>query len=121
MVNRALMSFGRFLIAIIFLVSAFKKATAFTATVERMAARGVPFTEIMAVGAIGFETLGGLMLATGFQPRVGALLLILFLIPTTVLFHPVADPQQFTMFLKNLAILGGLCVVAAGSDGKRGA
>lgn len=117
--NRALTSFGRFLIAIIFLVSAFRKTTSFNATVERMAAKGIPFTEITAVGAIAFEVLGGLMLATGFQPRLGALLLILFLIPTTVLFHPVTDPGQFTQFLKNVAILGGLCVVAA-ADGKRG-
>ena len=119
MINRALMSFGRFLIAVIFLVSAFRKAVHFSATVSSMAGKGIPFTEIVAVGAIGFETLGGLMLATGFQPRTGALLLILFLIPTTVLYHPVSDPQQLTQFLKNLAIIGGLCVVAAASDGKR--
>jgi uncharacterized membrane protein YphA (DoxX/SURF4 family) len=120
MISRALVSLGRFFLAVIFLVSAFKKATTFTATVERMAARGIPFTEIAAVGAIGFEVLGGLMLATGFQPRSGALLLILFLIPTTVLFHPVTDPAQLTQFLKNLAILGGLCIVAASPDGKKG-
>ncbi len=119
MINRALVSFGRFLIAVIFLVSAFNKAVHFSRTVTGMGAKGIPFTEVVAVGAIAIETLGGLMLATGFQPRVGALLLILFLIPTTVLYHPIVDPQQMTHFLKNLAILGGLCVVAGVVDGRR--
>jgi uncharacterized membrane protein YphA (DoxX/SURF4 family) len=119
MINRALLSLGRFLMAVIFLESAFKQAVHFRGMVGSMAGKGIPFTEIAAVGAIGFEALGGLMLATGFQPRTGAVLLILFLIPTTILFHPVSDPQQLTQFLKNLAILGGLCVVAATADGKR--
>lgn len=117
--NRALVSFGRFLLAAIFLYTAFKDATGFSSVVAVMKKRGIPFTEILAVGEIGFKALGGLMLATGFQPQVGALLLVLFLIPTTLMFHPLTDPSQHIQFLKNLAILGGLCVVAGTSDGRR--
>jgi putative oxidoreductase len=119
MLSRALVSFGRFLLAAIFLFTAYHDAVGFTAHVEVLRRKGIPFTQIMAVGEIGLRALGGLMLATGFHPETGALLLILFLIPTTILFHPMNDPSQQIQFLKNLAILGGLAVVAGSADGRR--
>ena len=120
MLSRALVSFGRFLLAAIFLFTAFKDATGFAAHVAVLKRKGIPFTELMAVGEIGLRALGGLMLATSFHPQTGALLLILFLIPTTILFHPMTDPSQQINFLKNLAILGGLAIVAGSTESKRG-
>jgi putative oxidoreductase len=119
MLSRALVSFGRFLLAAIFLWTAFHDATAFPAHVATLKKKGIPFTEMMAVGEIGLRALGGLMLATGFHPQAGALFLIIFLVPTTILFHPMGDPGQTIEFLKNIAILGGLAVVAGSIDGKR--
>jgi putative oxidoreductase len=109
--STAIYNLGRILLAGIFLVSGYRKATNFAVTVERMADKSIPFTEVAAVGAIGFEILGGLMVATGYRPRVGAVLLVLFLIPTTILFHPPTEAGQLMQFLKNLAVLGGLFVV----------
>lgn len=66
-----------------------------------------------------FEMLGGLLVFFGIGARFGALLLILFLIPTTIFFHAFWEMQaperdiQVVMFMKNLAILGGLLVVLA--------
>ena len=119
MLSRALVSFGRFLLAAIFLWTAFHDATAFPAHVAVLKKKGIPFTEMMAVGEIGLRALGGLMLATGFHPQTGALFLIIFLVPTTILFHPMGDPGQTVEFLKNIAILGGLAVVAGSPEGKR--
>jgi putative oxidoreductase len=120
MLSRALMSFGRFLLAAIFLWTAYHDATAFSAHVAVLRKKGIPFAEMMAVGEIGLRALGGLMLATGFHPQTGALFLIIFLVPTTILFHPMGgDPGQTVEFLKNIAILGGLAVVAGTVEGRR--
>lgn len=76
--------------------------------------------------AIGFELLGGLMVFLGVWPRLGAVLLLLFLVPVTVVFHHFWEipegPErllQMTMFMKNLSIAGGLLLVLAyGNKGK---
>jgi putative oxidoreductase len=50
----------------------------------------------------------------GYYARLGALLLILFLIPTTIIFHTnFNDPLQMVQFMKNLSMLGG-CLVLLG-------
>jgi len=120
MLSRALVSFGRFLLAAIFLWTAFHDAISFPEHVALLKKHGIPFAEFMAVGEIGLRALGGLMLATGFHPQTGALFLIIFLVPTTILFHPISnDPGQTVEFLKNIAILGGLAVVAGTVEGRR--
>jgi putative oxidoreductase len=59
----------------------------------------------------------GLMQATGFRARTAAIVLALFLISVTAVFHGFwrADTahiqDQLTQFLKNLAILGGMLLV----------
>lgn len=75
--------------------------------------------------ATAFELLGGLLVFFGIGSRFGAFLLILFIIPTTVLFHAFWELQsperdiQVVMFMKNMAILGGLLVVLASGSGFR--
>ncbi|MEO0868550.1 MAG: DoxX family protein, partial [Cyanobacteria bacterium J06642_11] len=61
-----------------------------------------------------FELLGGISLIIGYQAQIGAILLLVFLIPATLMFHnPIADPTQMIQFMKNLAIMGGLLMVVA--------
>lgn len=77
----------------------------------------VPWTPLLLVAATLCELFGGLSLLLGMKERWGAFLLFLFLIPTTILFHPfwfvdgMARELQITHFLKNLAIMGGLLMV----------
>ncbi len=79
---------------------------------------------LLVVGTIA-ELLGGLLVLTGLQVRLGALILCLFLIPTTVLFHNFWALQgsemqlQLTMFLKNLSIFGGGLVLLAFGKGRK--
>ena len=62
---------------------------------------------------------GGLSLLLGIEPRLGALLLLVFLIPVTVMYHPFwkrsgADfVTEADHFLSNLAIIGGMLVIVA--------
>jgi len=57
---------------------------------------------------IGLEMGGGLALLLGFQTRLAAFALSVFCIASGVLFHFGADPMQQIMFMKNLAMAGGL-------------
>jgi putative oxidoreductase len=63
------------------------------------------------------ELLGGLLLLLGVRDKLGAFLLILFLIPATFLFHQFwflegsARDMQISFFLRNIAIIGGLMMV----------
>jgi putative oxidoreductase len=84
---------------------------------------------VLAIGATVLLFAGGLMVALGLRARIGTFLLMVFLIPTTMLFHDwwsldPADPvyrEQAIQFLKNVAILGGLLMVLAFGGGKIGA
>lgn len=69
------------------------------------------------------ELIGGVLVLLGIFSRFGAYCLIVFLIPVTVIFHPfwiLQSPEkelQLIMFMKNLAILGGLMMVAVFGSG----
>lgn len=84
----------------------------------------IPVAPILLIVATIFEGLGGLFILLGLKPKMGAFLLIVFLIPSTLLFHAfwiIQGPDhdiQMIMFLKNLSILGGLFLVLA-YDGKK--
>lgn len=105
---------SRVLIAIIFILSGVSKLTNFDATWQMMATNGLPVTTLLLIGAAAVEILGGVGLLLGFMTRWAALALILFLIPTTLIFHaahmfePEQAHQQTIQVLKNLAIMGGL-------------
>jgi putative oxidoreductase len=115
---------GRFFVSVIFLMSGFQKLTAYSGTVEKIAAQGIPLATLAAAGAILFELAGGLSVLTGYKSQLGSVLLILFIIPATLFFHDFwnfpADQVQGQMihFLKNLSILGGLLVLTVADPGE---
>jgi putative oxidoreductase len=96
----------------IFLVSAWNKVIYATETETYMAAHGMIWTGFLRWAAIVLEGLGSLFLLLGYPARLGALLLILFTGVATVIFHTdFSDPVQQIMFLKNLAMIGGLLMI----------
>ena len=109
---------ARTAIAIIFLHSGFGKLTNFGGTQEQIAGAGLPLAALVAFFTIAFQLLGGASLVLGYKARIGAGLVLAFLIPATLVFHnPIADPSQMIQFLKNLAIIGGLLMVIAYGSG----
>jgi len=114
---------GRILIAALFLRSGFGKITGFSAVAAGMTNKGLPFAEMLLMGAIVFEIAGSLALVLGWKARWGALLLILFTIPATLIYHDFWSMEggeyrrQFSHFMKNLAIIGGLLVVMGVGSG----
>jgi len=77
----------------------------------------IPMAPAILILATLLELLGGLLLLLGVKEKLGATLLILFLIPTTVIIHQFWFVEgsvreiQMVHFFKNLAILGGLLMV----------
>jgi putative oxidoreductase len=112
-----LVPIGRALFVAIFLMAApehFAQGTA-----ERAAAQGVPLASI-AVPLSGIVALaGGLSVLLGYHARIGAWLLVLFLVPVTLTMHrfwgipdPSAAQMQQIMFMKNMGLLGGALLLA---------
>jgi putative oxidoreductase len=110
---------ARTFLAIIFVRAGFDKAFLdFAGTQQQMADAGIPIPFIVLIFTIAFQILGGISLIVGYKAKIGAILLIIFLIPATLVFHnPIVDPTQMTDFMKNLAILGGLLMVVAFGSG----
>lgn len=105
---------GRSLLALIFLMSGLQKIGNFAGTQEYMASYGMPLTALFLVGAIVLEVFGAASIIAGYKAKLGAIALIVFLIPATLIFHTdFGDRVQMIMFLKNVSIMGGLLVVAA--------
>lgn len=115
---------GRWLIAAIFLMSGIAKLTDTSGTVAHMTSAGIPYADTLATVAGVAEILGGIALVLGLLTRVGAFGLILFMIPTTLIFHAFwnyhgdARLPQMVNFMKNVAIIGGLAALSAFGAGR---
>jgi putative oxidoreductase len=114
---------ARQLFSVIFIVASAGHFT--SATIESAAAHGVPMAGVL-VPLSGFIALaGGLSVLFGYRARAGALLLVLFLVPVTLVMHPfwaVSDPAMFPLqlawFVRNVLMLGAalrIAQVGAGS------
>lgn len=111
--NKTLNLIGRLLLAQIFILSAISKLGAgYAATQGYMDMMGVPGSLLPLV--IALELGAGLALVLGWQTRWAAVLLAGFSVVAGLLFHnQFDDPMQRIMFMKNLALAGGLLVLAA--------
>ena len=109
---------GRILISILFILAGFGKLTAIGGTAGYFGSLGLPLPTVTAVVVGLVELLGGLAILVGFQTRVAALVIALFTVGATLVAHlDFADGMQVLMLQKNLAITGGLLVLAAAGAG----
>jgi putative oxidoreductase len=105
---------SRLLISPIFLVAGVQKLLHFSQTQAYIAQSGLPMAKFCAAGAIFIEIVGGLALVLGLRTKPVALIMALYLVPTTLIFHGhISDPAMLTQLLKNAAIIGGLLMVFA--------
>ena len=114
---------GRLLLALLFLPAGISKIGGFAGTVGYIASKGLPMPEVGAVVAILVEVVGGLALIAGFGTRIAAVVLAVFTLVATFIFHNywgVPAEQAFVqqlMFFKNIAVVGGLLILAASGPG----
>jgi len=113
-----------FIVAIFFLSAIGKKIPGFQAIADYMTSEGVPASRLMLAGAIVFLILGSLSVVLGFRARLGATLLLIFLILASYFFHDFwtmtgeAQEAQLIQFMKNLSMTGTMLLIMANGSGK---
>lgn len=122
---------GRILLALIFVLSGLNKIMNMSGTAGYMGHAGIS-PHLVYPGlylSIAVELGCGLLIIAGLQARLAALAIFLWLIPVTLMFHvasyfqavqqhqAMAALTQQIMFLKNIAMMGGLLVLAAMGPG----
>lgn len=113
----AVVASGRLLFAVIFVMAGanhFSKQT-----IGYAASQGVPWASIAVPLSGVLAIVGGLSILLGYRAKLGAWLIVLFLVPVTFLMHKfwgVADPNiaqlQMIMFMKNASMLGGALLIS---------
>jgi putative oxidoreductase len=109
---------GRILMSVLFLISGFFKIGGYSQMVAYSSSKGLPMASVAIACAAVIELAGGLAIIAGFQTKIAAWLLFLYLIPVTFLFHNfwamqgVEQQQNMIDFLKNVSIMGGLVILA---------
>src|SRR5260370_40174888 len=109
--QREVVVLGRFFFALIFLVAAPNHFT--KQTIAFSASQGLPLASI-AVPLSGVVAIaGGLSILLGYRAKLGALLIVLFLIPVTLMLHKfctVTDPMmaqiEMIRFMQTVSMLG---------------
>jgi len=116
--NAWILLLGRVLYSLFFIMSGYNHLTKLGMMAQYAGSQGVPAPKL-AVGVTGLMLLGGgLSILLGFEPRIGALLLVIFLVPTAFKMHRfwgVADAMmaqnQFIHFWKNIVAAGGALMI----------
>ena len=114
--NRSIQSFldffSRVLISAIFITAIPRKIFGFERTVEYISSKGIPdpISSIFLVGAIICLILGSGFFIFGENQKIGSVFLLLFLIPTTIIFH--IFPFHQRAVLMNLGLIGGIIITS---------
>ena len=113
----AVVVLGRFFFALIFLLAGanhFNKQT-----IGYAASQGVPLASIVVPLSGVLAIAGGLSILLGYRAKLGAWLIVLFLVPVTLMMHKfwtVTDPMmaqlQMILFMKNVSMLGGALLIS---------
>jgi putative oxidoreductase len=115
---------GRLLIVALFLPAGLSKVTGFDGTVGYFTSLGMFLPTLAVIIAIIAEVVGSLALLVGFKTRIVAILLAVFTLAATIIGHAYwaapADAAfiQQLLFFKNIAVIGGLLVLASSGAGK---
>ncbi|MFZ1122193.1 MAG: DoxX family protein [Candidatus Binataceae bacterium] len=108
---------GRIMLAFIFVTAGIEKISGPAGTMQYMASAGLPHSLVpeLFVLTVIVELGGGLMLVFGWHAELAALIMFLWFIPVTLIFH--VSTGQTIEWEKNLAIMGGLLMVAVYGPG----
>ena len=115
---------GRFLIVALFLPAGLSKIAGFEGTVGYFTSLGMAAPTLGVIVAIIAEVAGGVALLVGFQTRIVAILFAVFTLAATIIGHAYwAAPADAAfiaqlLFFKNIAVIGGLLVLASSGAGK---
>ena len=118
---------GRVLFSLLVVVYGYFKITGFAGTTAYMGRMGLPAPAVAAALAVIFELGGGLLILIGYQTRLVALALAVYVLVAICIAHTNwADGNQLSHFWKGVSIIGGALALAAfgggrySVDGRRG-
>ena len=115
---------GRIMVPAVFVVSGIGKLMNVTVIAKTLETKGFPQPTALGYLVAAIEVIGGLMVLVGFKTRWAALALVLFTIATILVSHNfwvfegAQRLAQQSQALKNLAIMGGLLMIAAIGPGR---
>ena len=111
---------GRILFALLFLGSAVGHLTKADAMAGYAGSKGLPQPKLAVLGSGVLLLAGGLSVLLGVWMDLGALLLVLFLVPTALLMHtfwketePMAKQSEMVNFQKNISLAGAALIIFA--------
>ena len=119
----ALNLIGRLLIVALFLPAGLGKIAGFEGTLGYFASLGIPAPVFALVATIVIEVLGSIALIVGFQTRIVAVIMAIFTLIAAATGHAFwAAPADAAfiaqlLFFKNVAVMGGLLVLASAGAG----
>jgi putative oxidoreductase len=120
---------GRILLALIFLLSGINKLMSPSATIHLIGGHGVPLPTLAYAVTLAIEFGGAVLIILGLAASPAAFIMFLWFIPVTILFHVIPHfqaahqgqamvaMQQQINYMKNIAIMGGLLMIAAMGPG----
>ncbi len=115
---------GRVLFVVLFLPAGVSKLFGFEGTVEYFGSLGIPMASAAVITTIAIEVLGSIALLIGYKTRYAAFALAGFTLLASLVGHAfwLAPAEQAfvqqLLFLKNIAVIGGLLVLASAGAGK---
>jgi putative oxidoreductase len=108
---------GRTLFAAIFLMASVGHFS--PKTIAYAAAQGVPWASVLVPASGMLALAGALSIVLGYRARIGAAMLVMFLVPVTLMMHKFWGVQDSTMaavqqamFMKNVSMLGAALLIA---------
>jgi putative oxidoreductase len=111
---------GRILFVVLFLSSAFGHFAQRKQMAGYAGSKGVPASELAVLASGVLLALGGLSVLLGIWADLGALLLVIFLVPTAILMHgfwresePEARQQEMVQFIKDISLAGASLMLFA--------
>lgn len=125
--QRGLYLVGRVLLGLYFIIPGITKITGWAATVEYMAAHGVPLIPVLLMLTIIIQVGGGISLLIGYREQLMAFVLVGLTIVISLFMHDfwnmeegIQRAHETQNFIKNLAIAAGLMCVAGMGPATRG-
>jgi putative oxidoreductase len=108
---------GRVLFSAIFILAGLNHFSA--ASIGYAAQTGLPMAGLLVPLSGVLSLLGGVSILLGYHARLGAWILVLFLVPVTLLMHAfwsvddaMMRQMQMANFMKNVALIGGALMIA---------
>ncbi|MBE0693576.1 MAG: DoxX family protein [Aquamicrobium sp.] len=115
MTNDVVLLVGRFLLALMFLISGVPMLFAPGGFAGFMGSIGMPAPLLVTWLVIALKVLGGIAIVVGFQTRWVSYAFAAFCVATAFIGH--SAPEEATVFWKNIAVAGGFLVLSASGPG----